>query len=57
MPTLGAGDVVVMDNLPAHKVKGVREAVLAAGAGLLYLPPPAQVRGRLYSPDLGPLRS
>ena len=54
-PTLGAGDVVVMDNLPAHKVKGVREAILAAGAGLLYLPPPAQVRGRLYSPDLNPI--
>jgi transposase len=46
-PTLGAGDVVVMDNLPAHKVKGVREAILAAGAGLLYLPP--------YSPDLNPI--
>jgi transposase len=43
-PTLGAGDVVVMDNLPAHKVKGVREA---RGAKLLYLPP--------YSPDLNPI--
>jgi len=51
-PTLQPGDVVVLDNLPAHKVKGVREAILAAGAGLLYLPPPDQVRGRLYSPDL-----
>ena len=46
-PTLQPGDVVVLDNLPAHKVKGVREAVLAAGAGLLYLPP--------YSPDLNPI--
>lgn len=54
-PTLQPGDVVVLDNLPAHKVKGVREAVLAAGAGLLYLPPPDQVRGRLYSPDLNPI--
>jgi len=46
-PTLGAGDVVVMDNLPAHKVKGVREAIEARGAKLLYLPP--------YSPDLNPI--
>jgi transposase len=46
-PTLGAGDVVVMDNLPAHKVKGVREAIHAVEAGLLYLPP--------YSPDLNPI--
>jgi transposase len=45
--TLQPGDVVVLDNLPAHKVKGGREAVLAAGAGLLYLPP--------YSPDLNPI--
>ena len=42
-----AGDVVVMDNLPAHKVAGVREAIEAAGARLLYLPP--------YSPDLNPI--
>ena len=46
-PTLAAGDVVVMDNLPAHKVAGVREAIEAAGARLLYLPP--------YSPDLNPI--
>jgi transposase len=46
-PTLQPGDVVVLDNLPAHKVKGVREAILAAGASLLYLPP--------YSPDLNPI--
>ena len=43
-PTLRAGDVVVMDNLAAHKVAGGREAIAAAGARLLYLPP--------YSPDL-----
>jgi transposase len=42
-----AGDVVVMDNLSAHKVKGVREAIAACGASVLYLPP--------YSPDLNPI--
>lgn len=47
VPALRPGDVVVMDNLGAHKVKGVREAVEAAGARLLYLPP--------YSPDLSPI--
>jgi transposase len=46
-PTLRPGDVVVMDNLKAHKVKGVREAIAAAGAQLRYLPP--------YSPDLNPI--
>src|SRR3712207_4022634 len=46
-PTLRAGDVVVMDKLPVHKVAGVREAILAADAGILYLPP--------YSPDLNPI--
>jgi transposase len=46
-PELHKGDVVVMDNLPAHKVSGVREAIRAAGAGILYLPP--------YSPDLNPI--
>jgi transposase len=46
-PTLRQGDVVIMDNLRAHKVKGVREAIEAAGARLLYLPP--------YSPDLNPI--
>jgi DDE superfamily endonuclease len=43
-PALGPGDVVVLDNLAAHKVDGVRQALAAAGASLLYLPP--------YSPDL-----
>ena len=46
-PELRPGDVVVMDNLGAHKVAGIREAIRAAGASLLYLPP--------YSPDLNPI--
>lgn len=46
-PTLWPGDVVVMDNLPAHRVKGVRSAIERAGAKLLYLPP--------YSPDFNPI--
>ncbi len=46
-PSLRPGDVVVMDNLPAHKVAGVREAIRAVGASLLYLPS--------YSPDLNPI--
>jgi transposase len=46
-PTLRPGDVVVLDNLRAHKVKGVRAAIEATGARLLYLPP--------YSPDLNPI--
>jgi transposase len=47
VPALKAGDIVIMDNLPAHKVKGVREAIEEAGARLVYLPP--------YSPDLNPI--
>ncbi len=46
-PTLVPGDVVVLDNLPAHKVAGLAEIVAAQGARLLYLPP--------YSPDFTPL--
>ena len=46
-PSLHPGDVVVLDNLPVHKVAGVREAIRAVGASLLYLPP--------YSPDLNPI--
>ena len=46
-PALSPGDVVVMDNLPAHKVAGVAEAIAAAGASILYLPP--------YGPDLNPI--
>jgi transposase len=47
VPTLKRGDIVIMDNLPAHKVAGVRELIEAAGATLVYLPP--------YSPDLNPI--
>lgn len=46
-PTLRHGDLVVMDNLGAHKVSGVREAIEQRGAKLLYLPP--------YSPDWSPI--
>lgn len=47
VPTLSPGDIVVMDNLPAHKAAGLREAIESAGAELLYLPP--------YSPDVNPI--
>jgi transposase len=47
VPTLHKGDVVVIDNLPAHRVKGVKIAIEDAGATLLYLPP--------YSPDFNPI--
>jgi transposase len=46
-PTLKPGDIVVLDNLSAHKVPGVREAIEATGARLLHLPP--------YSPDFNPI--
>ena len=46
-PTLSPGDTVVMDNLPCHKVAGVRETIESVGAKLVYLPP--------YSPDLNPI--
>jgi transposase len=46
-PSLRRGDTVILDNLGAHKVAGVREAIEAAGARLLYLPP--------YSPDFNPI--
>ena len=45
--TLQPGDVLVMDNLSAHKVAGIRELIAARGAQLLYLPP--------YSPDFNPI--
>jgi transposase len=48
-PTLRPGDIVVMDNLAAHKVAGVRQAIEARGAELRYLPP--------YSPDLNPIEN
>jgi transposase len=46
-PTLRARDIVIMDNLRAHKVAGIREAMEQTGARLLDLPP--------YSPDLSPI--
>ncbi len=48
-PTLHIGDIVVMDNLSSHKATGVREAIEARDASLLYLPP--------YSPDLNPIEA
>ena len=47
VPTLSAGDIVVLDNLGSHKGKAVRAAIRNAGAHLLFLPP--------YSPDLNPI--
>jgi transposase len=47
VPELQPGDTVIMDNLGSHKVAGVRQAIEAAGAKLLYLP--------AYSPDLNPI--
>jgi transposase len=47
VPTLKRGDVVIMDNLRSHKVTGVREAIEAVGASLMFIPP--------YSPDLNPI--
>jgi transposase len=49
VPTLGRRDIVVMDNLKAHHVDGVRQAIEAAGAELRYLPQ--------YSPDLNPIEN
>jgi transposase len=46
-PTLAPGDIVVMDNLRAHKAVGVQQSIARRGARLLYLPP--------YSPDLSPI--
>ena len=46
-PTLKRGDVVVLDNLPAHRVAGIHEAVTARRAQLFHLSP--------YSPDLNPI--
>jgi len=48
-PTLRPGDIVVMDNLPAHKGAEIRTMIEAAGASLLYLPP--------YSPDFNPIEN
>ena len=46
-PTLAPGDIVVMDNLPAHKVAGIAETFAKRNAQLFYLPP--------YSPDMNPI--
>ena len=46
-PTLRRGDIVVLDNLPAHKVAGIREAITRRRAQLFYLPP--------YSRDMNPI--
>ena len=48
-PSLAPGDVVVMDNLPAHKGAAIRNAIQACGASLLLLPP--------YSPDFNPIEN
>ena len=47
LPTLTKGDIVVMDNLPAHKPQAVRSTIEAKGVNLVLLPP--------YSPDLNPI--
>jgi transposase len=47
VPTLRSGDIVIMDNLSSHKKPAIRQAIDAAGAQLLFLPP--------YSPDLNPI--
>jgi transposase len=47
VPSLKRGDVVVMDNLKSHYAEGVSEAIEAAGASVMYLPP--------YSPELNPI--
>jgi transposase len=49
VPTLKPGDIVVMDNLPAHKGAPIRATIQAAGARLLFLPP--------YSPDFNPIEN
>lgn len=46
-PTLEPGDIVILDNLSSHKVAGIKQAIKARGAKLVYLPP--------YSPDLNPI--
>ena len=48
-PTLHPGDIVILDNLPAHKPAAIRKAVEATGAELVFLPP--------YSPDFNPIEN
>jgi transposase len=47
VPTLNKGDIVIMDNLTSHRVKGVVDPIVAVGATVVYLPP--------YSPDFNPI--
>ncbi len=47
VPELSPGDIVIMDNLSSHKGSAIQEAIKAAGADLLFLPP--------YSPDFNPI--
>jgi transposase len=49
VPTLRSGDVVILDNLPAHKSGAARQAIEATGARMLFLPP--------YSPDFNPIEN
>jgi transposase len=49
VPTLHAGDIVILDNLGSHKVAGVKKAIAAVGAKVVYLPP--------YSPDFNPIEN
>ena len=46
---LSRSDIVIMDNLPAHKATGIQDAIEAAGAELRFLPP--------YSPDFNPIEN
>ena len=48
-PTLRPGDIVILDNLPAHKTMAAREVIEATGARMLFLPP--------YSPDFNPIEN
>lgn len=48
-PTLRPGDIVILDNLPAHKTVVARDAIEATGACMLFLPP--------YSPDFNPIEN
>jgi transposase len=49
VPALEPGDILIMDNLPAHKSARITKAVEDAGCTLVYLPP--------YSPDLNPIEN
>jgi transposase len=49
VPTLAPGDIVILDNLAAHKSAAARDAIEATGATMLFLPP--------YSPDLNPIEN